>query len=76
MAVIVVVTCWPFLGRLGRVALAVMALLGALAVAASRLVGGVHWPSDVVAGLLLTMAVASIVAAVLPVNPLGAPTPR
>jgi len=76
MAVIVVVTCWPFLGRVGRITLAVLATLVIALVAASRLIGGVHWPSDVLGGLLLAAAVVCIAGAVVPVNPMAPPTPR
>jgi membrane-associated phospholipid phosphatase len=55
-AAIVVVVCWPLFHRAGRIALVTAAVIGALLVGVSRIAGGVHWPSDVVGGLLLAGA--------------------
>jgi undecaprenyl-diphosphatase len=70
MMAIIVVVCWPLLHRRGRVALVIAATVYALAVGLSRIVGGVHWPSDVAGGLLLALAVASAATAALtPTHP-------
>lgn len=58
VALVLTVLVWPLLGRTARVVLPVVA--GALVVltAADRVLLGVHHPSDVVAGVLLGIAVA------------------
>ncbi|ADG75054.1 phosphoesterase PA-phosphatase related protein [Cellulomonas flavigena DSM 20109] len=58
VAVVLTVLVWPVLGRAGRVAVPTVAgLLVALTVA-DRVLLGVHYPSDVVAGVLFGTAVA------------------
>jgi undecaprenyl-diphosphatase len=52
-----VIVLWPMSRRLARAALLFTALAYALVVGLSRVAGGVHWPSDVVAGLLLAASV-------------------
>ncbi|MBO3086880.1 phosphatase PAP2 family protein [Cellulomonas dongxiuzhuiae] len=58
VAVALTVLVWPLLGRVGRVLVPVTA--GALVVltAADRVLLGVHYPSDVLAGILLGLAIA------------------
>ena len=56
-AAVVIVAAWPLLRRLGRLTIAILAVATAAAVGFSRLAGGVHWPSDVVAGILLSLTV-------------------
>jgi undecaprenyl-diphosphatase len=60
MGVIVVVTGWSVAGRRVRIALVCVAALAALAIGASRVAGGVHWPTDVLGGWLLALAVCSL----------------
>ena len=49
---------WPLLGRRGRVVVPVVAGTVTLITAADRVFLGVHYPSDVVAGMLLGTAMA------------------
>ena len=56
-AAVMIVATWPLLRRLSRAVLVIAALGLASAVGFSRLAGGVHWPSDVVAGVLLSLTV-------------------
>jgi undecaprenyl-diphosphatase len=49
---------WPLLGRRGRVVVPVVAGTVTLLTAADRVLLGVHYPSDVVAGILLGTAMA------------------
>jgi undecaprenyl-diphosphatase len=55
MVSLVLIVAWPYLGRVGRQLAVAGAVTYALAVGFSRLAGGVHWPSDVVGGLLLAL---------------------
>ena len=55
----------PYLHREGRAVAVAAAALVSAAVAASRVLLGVHYPSDVVGGLLLGTLVAVLLAAVL-----------
>ncbi|PFG41527.1 undecaprenyl-diphosphatase [Isoptericola jiangsuensis] len=52
-AVTLTLLVWPLLGRRGRVVVPVVATLFALLTCADRIFLGVHFPTDVVAGLLL-----------------------
>jgi membrane-associated phospholipid phosphatase len=54
---VVTVLLWPLLHRRGRVAVAAVAAALVLVTAADRVLLGVHYPSDVVAGILLGVAV-------------------
>jgi membrane-associated phospholipid phosphatase len=65
MAVIVTVTVWPLLAPFPRRILVAVAVLVPLAVGLSRVAGGVHWPSDVLGGLLLALATTAVSAAVI-----------
>jgi undecaprenyl-diphosphatase len=63
LAVIVVVLCWPLVGRAGRIALVAGASAYAGTVGLTRLAGAVHWLSDVVGGWLVATACVLTVAA-------------
>ncbi|GAA2727550.1 phosphatase PAP2 family protein [Cellulomonas aerilata] len=54
---VVTVLVWPLLGPRGRLAAAAGAAVVVLVTAADRVLLGVHYPSDVVAGVLLGVAV-------------------
>jgi undecaprenyl-diphosphatase len=56
-AVLAVVLCGPLLGRTGRAVLVVAATVFALAIGLTRLVLLAHWPSQVLGGWLLALAV-------------------
>jgi membrane-associated phospholipid phosphatase len=56
----------PALRRLAQIAVATATVIGALAVGFSRVAGGVHWPSDVLGGLLFAVGVVSLAAAAFP----------
>lgn len=64
---------WPLLGRVGRVVVPVVAGLVTIVTAADRVMLGVHYPSDVVAGMLLGVAIAG--ASYVGYRGWGAPTP-
>ncbi len=64
---------WPLLGRAGRVVVPALAAAAVLATAADRVLLGVHYPSDVVAGILLGCAIAG--ASYVGYRGWGAPTP-
>jgi membrane-associated phospholipid phosphatase len=66
MTALIAVISWPLLHRAGRVALVVAATIYALSVGLSRIAGGVHWPSDVVGGLLVASAFVCAAAALFP----------
>ena len=53
VATVVVLLCWPLLRRGGRVVLLVVAATFVLSVCLDRVFLGVHYPSDVTAGVLL-----------------------
>ncbi|GIG23244.1 phosphatase PAP2 family protein [Cellulomonas chitinilytica] len=57
-AVTLTLLVWPLLGRRGRVVVPVVAGTVTLVTAADRVLLGVHYPSDVVAGMLLGTAMA------------------
>jgi membrane-associated phospholipid phosphatase len=58
---VLMVVCWHTRNRVVRVAVGVLAVLAPLAVAISRTQRGMHHPLDVVAGLLLGVAVLYVV---------------
>jgi membrane-associated phospholipid phosphatase len=64
MAIIVTVVLWPLLAPVPRRIVVAVAALVPLAVGLSRVAGGVHWPSDILGGLLLAVATAAVSAAV------------
>jgi undecaprenyl-diphosphatase len=53
MVSLLLLIAWPYLRRRGRLFAVIGAATYAVAVGFSRLAGGVHWPSDVLGGLLL-----------------------
>jgi membrane-associated phospholipid phosphatase len=55
-AAIIVAVCWPLLSRLGRICVVIGAIAYAATVAMTRVAGGVHWPSDVVGGVLVALS--------------------
>ena len=57
-AVTLTLLVWPLLGRRGRVVVPVAAATVTLLTAADRVLLGVHYPSDVVAGMLLGTSLA------------------
>ena len=57
-AIILTLLVWPLLGRRGRVVVPVVAGAVTVITAADRVLLGVHYPSDVVAGILLGTAMA------------------
>jgi membrane-associated phospholipid phosphatase len=63
MAIVVTVTLWPLLTAVLRRITVTLAALVPLAVGVSRVAGGVHWPSDILGGLLLAVATAAVAAA-------------
>jgi undecaprenyl-diphosphatase len=65
LCVSLLVVLVPFLHRRGRAVAAAAALLASVAVAASRVLLGVHYPSDVAGGLLVGSLVAVLLAVVL-----------
>ena len=65
MCVSLLVVLYPVLSRRGRAVAVVAAVALSLAVAASRVLLGVHFPSDVVGGLLAGSLVALTAAALL-----------
>ncbi|WP_273653313.1 phosphatase PAP2 family protein [Cellulomonas fimi] len=58
VAVTLTLLVWPLLGRVGRVVVPAVAGLAVVVTAADRVMLGVHYPSDVVAGILLGVAIA------------------
>jgi len=65
-AALAMIVLSPPLRRLTRVAVITVVVAAALAVGVSRVAGGVHWPSDVVGGLLFAVGVVTLAAAVFP----------
>lgn len=64
-ALVAVLLLWPHLARRGRVLLAAGAVGLALFVGATRVMLLAHWPSDVVGGWLLALAVVPLTARVV-----------
>ena len=62
-ATVLVLLLWPVLGRVGRRIVLVTATVGVVVTALDRVYLGVHFPSDVVAGILfgVGLAVASYI---------------
>jgi undecaprenyl-diphosphatase len=56
-AMVLTILLWPLLGRRGRVVVPAAAAVVVLATAADRVLLGVHYPSDVTAGVLFGVAV-------------------
>ena len=73
LCVSLLVVLLPVLHRRGRAVAVVAAVALSVAVAASRVLLGVHFPSDVVGGLLAGSLVALTAAALL-LPPLGTPS--
>jgi membrane-associated phospholipid phosphatase len=71
-ALVGVLLAWPRLGRSGRVGAVVAAAVFTAFVGASRVALLAHWPSDVVGGWLLALAVVPLVARAVGYRP-GAP---
>jgi len=63
LAAIVVIVCWPLLGRAGRVVITVGAAAYATLVGLTRLAGAVHWLTDVLGGWFVAAACVFAVAA-------------
>jgi undecaprenyl-diphosphatase len=59
------IVAWPYLRRRGHRLAMAGAVMWAAAVGFSRLAGGVHWPSDVLGGLLLAVGLTSATATVV-----------
>lgn len=66
MMALLVVVCWSLVGSAGRWALVAGAIVVAAAVGFSRAAGGVHWPTDVIAGWALALSYLGLVAALFP----------
>lgn len=67
VAAIVLIACWPLVRDrpIGpRIALVAAVATVPLTIGLSRLAGGVHWPSDVLGGWLLTIAVVALLAVI------------
>jgi undecaprenyl-diphosphatase len=64
MVALVVIVCWPLVRTGTRWAMVVGAVVYALAVGFSRSAGGVHWPSDVLAGWTLAAGYLCLVAVI------------
>jgi undecaprenyl-diphosphatase len=66
MAIIVALLVWPFARRAGRVWLVAGAAALPIVVGVTRIAGGVHWPTDVVASLLFSLGGVCAIAALYP----------
>lgn len=66
---VAVLLLWPKLARTARVVAVVLAGLFAVAIGATRVVLLAHWPTDVLGGWLLALAVVPLIAALLPQPP-------
>jgi len=65
-AAIVLIACWPLVRNRpqgARIALVAAVATLPLTIGLTRLAGGMHWPSDVLGGWLLTIAVVALLAA-------------
>jgi undecaprenyl-diphosphatase len=76
MAALIVIVCRGWLPRWARWPIVLAAAVIALAIGFSRVVGGVHWPTDVAGGWLLAAAYLSLVAALFPWRRTEAPDGR
>jgi undecaprenyl-diphosphatase len=76
LSVSLLVVVVPYLHRRSRAAATVAAVLVSVAVAASRVLLGVHYPSDVVGGLLMGTLAAVLLAVVIPPRRLAGVTER
>jgi undecaprenyl-diphosphatase len=65
MLILIAVVFWPSLRSFGRIAMVIGATVVALAVTLSRVVGGVHWPTDVIGGLLVAVGCACLLRALI-----------
>jgi undecaprenyl-diphosphatase len=71
MALILILVVGPALAGAARSIVVTVLLLVPPGVGLSRIVGGVHWPSDVAGGLLLAVATVGTAAILVPPDPPG-----
>jgi membrane-associated phospholipid phosphatase len=76
MAIIVALLVWPFARRAGRVWLVAGAAALPIVVGVTRIAGGVHWPTDVVASLLFSLGGVCAIAALYPNSLTARKSPR
>lgn len=75
MALILILVVAPAVPRPARSVVVALLVLVPLSVGLSRVVGGVHWPSDVLGGLLLATATVSTAALLIARDPPAGPAP-